>query len=196
MTDTLPEGAPEPGSAASEESVVPKARFDGLMSAYQRDKARLEAEIEALKARLDSTPEPEVRDVAQRDDLDTIRAEIGELRELLLGERLEKARYEAVAKYPEVAPLADLLVGSSPEEIEAMAAEVATRLAGLSGTTPATETPPVGPPEKGEPEPPTQSAPPLGPNVADVVSEAIQKGDFTAYLEAVASRAAQESATA
>ncbi len=193
---------PEPGAAAEVESVdsaevIPKERFDGLMSKYQSEKRTLtetlalaEAEIERLQAQAEK--EPEVADDGLVDEVRSLKAD-------LLEERLSRARVEAVAKYPGAAPLADLIVGSTPAEIEAMAATLHERLAGISA--PAEDASgdasneDVADAASGAPEAPV--APVVGGAVAfddsasvdDNIQAALAAKDFTAFLRAAEARA-------
>lgn len=107
--------------------VIPKKRFDGLMSTYQAEKRAAQAEIEGLRAEIDSLQagaESETTDVADQELLQEVRA----LQAELANERIGRARADAIAKFPAAAPLADLIVGESPEAIEQMAETIAARL--------------------------------------------------------------------
>lgn len=210
MSDALTPEAPEEATAADapvadeaanvgsvdSTEVIPKERFNGLMARYNADKAAWEAERDAMRAEQErlstqAGTEPEVSDEL----LDEVRA----LRQELANEKLGNARAHAISKYPDAAPLADLIIGNTPEEIEAMAAEIATRLAGLKAP---------GTPEASgvENEPPAPEAPPVAPQVGGAAAfdagdtlddqrrSALESKDFSAFLRATADHADSQGA--
>lgn len=201
VEDTAPatEAAVESGSAGGEAS-VPADRFNGLMSTFQRTKNELEAErtrraeLEALLASREETTN--VSDDALRD-------EVSELRQALAEERMERARDKVLDKYPEARPLADLIVGNSVEDLEAVAATIAERLRGLTpaqtaevveevtdeANAAATQESVAGEQVATQE---VQEAPVLGTGgqapgnepVGDRVADALQRGDFSAFMQA------------
>jgi hypothetical protein len=173
------------------------------MAKYQSEKAAWEATNEALLNELDtirhSVVDSEVEDtVADERVLDELQA----LRAELAAQKLETARAEAIAQYPEAAPLADLIVGNSPKEIHAMAAEIANRLSGISG---ANEAP--APAEEAEVAAEVSSAPVAEAPVSEVpticgasafqsdvpideaIGAALEAKDFSAFIAAASRRA-------
>ena len=141
------EAAVEGGSAGGEgdPKVVPAERFNGLMSklhqvqqeAEQREQA-LQAELETLRADSNKETQP----VA--DDTEALRAELAETRKAVRELALDRARAQVLDEFPAAAPLADLIVGDSVEELREVASTIAER---LSGFQPA-------PTPEGEPETP------------------------------------------
>jgi len=183
--------AVEVGSVDSTE-VIPKERFNGLMSTYNREKAAWEAEREAMLAENERLSEAGT----ESDVSDEVLTELQALRQELLNEKLSNARKAAIEKYPGAKPLADLIIGNSPDEIEAMAAEISSRLEGLTA--------PAGAPEadaSGEVEPAPAAAAPVAPQVGgaaafdadatvdDEMHAALDSKDFGAFLRAAAQRA-------
>lgn len=194
--------APAPAEAAivgsvESPSVIPTERFNGLMSKYNADKSAWELERESMRTQLESL---ETQAVTENNDMsDEVLAEVRQLRQELQQEKLKGVRAAAVAKYPGSAPLADLIIGDTPEAIEAMASELHERLTALTtatGAAPAaTETSTTAPAATAAPV----SAPLAGGavNVDDGatadenVHTALESGDFSAFLRAAAQRAEQ-----
>lgn len=198
--------APEDGMAVLDGSAgtapaktVDANRFNGLMAAHQRTLAELDvarAERADLEARINSTEEiPEVADEAILDRLDKMEARaVRAERETALG--------RALAKYPDAAPFADLIVGSNPEDIENVAAAIAERAATLKGTgSPA-------PVEEGQDATFTNDAPvvetpeapviggggvasPVEPSTTEAVQAALDKNSWSDYWTAKSGPAAQ-----
>lgn len=129
VADQAPEDstAVESGSAGATADTVEASRFNGLMSAHQKALAELATERTqraALEARLTQQEEtPQVTD-----SNDALAAQVESLRNELQTERLAGVKARVLEQYPEAKPLADLIVGSTPEEIESVAAAIAERL--------------------------------------------------------------------
>ncbi|MGZ4518848.1 MAG: hypothetical protein ACXVGB_00320 [Mycobacteriaceae bacterium] len=202
--------APAPATAAADGSVdspsvtptekapvktVDADRFNGLMSTYQTEKTAWEAERESMRAeleRLEKQAEPEPSSMSD-DALTELRA----LRAELAAEKLATARAQAVAEFPGSAPLADLIVGETPDAIRSMAQELHERLTGL--TTPAADAPAPAATDSptDAPAPAAAAAPPAAPThggavpVSDVPdlgavrAEAVAARDFGAWWNAV-----------
>lgn len=216
MSDsTLTPDAPGDGAAAALDGVAPatgsevtggsaetdlsnyveKSRFDGLMGTYNREKdtwlkerQQYEAELASLR---NPTPTQEEAPVADDTALSAVNDKVDGLVRLLMEERLKNARHEAVEQYPEAKPFADMLVGSTPEEVMQAAANVAERAKTLipAPVTPAGDGTPA--PEGGTAETPP-AAPVTGgtvavegnPSAADKVAQAIANRDWSAFLAA------------
>lgn len=199
---TAPEGTPPTPPAADVDSVdstevIPKERFNGLQSKYQSEKSEWEREREAMTTELErlSQAEPE------NDVSDEVLEELRQLRAERAADKLGAARRDAIDKYPGAAPLADLIVGETPEEIEQMAKELQHRLSGL---TPATEgqddadSTDASNEDSGDDG--TPPAPPKAPvvgggtdfdenaTIEDNISAAVASKDFTAFLRATEAR--------
>lgn len=118
--------AAEGGSAgAAGTNMVEAERFNGLMSAHQRALRSLEEERNARIA-LETQLQEEKNTVT-----DTASDEVALLRQELAAQRLETAKANALARYPDAVPFADLIQGSNADEIEAVAAAIATRMAAV-----------------------------------------------------------------
>jgi len=207
------EGAVEEGSG--HEDVVPAARFNGLMGAYQKLKNEQDARIAALQAELDAvrTQQPK-EETPVVSDASTTAAEVAALKEMLLQERLDAAKARALQEHPEAAPFADLIVANSPEEVRDLAKTIADRVkSAFAASAPA---PASGEPApQGEPAPATPAAPadasseapapaaPAAPvvggaatvpgdlNPNERLKQAIANRDFAGYLQAKFEMAAQ-----
>lgn len=185
------------GSAGTAEAkMVEAARFNGLMSAHQKLINELEAERSAraeLEARINSQEEnPEVAD-------ENVLAKLDALEERALRAERKDALRAALAKYPDAAPFADLIVGQDADDIENVAAAIAERAATLKG-------PAAAAPVEGEQAPPTTAttapepeAPVIGgghqapgePSTNDAVKAALDAGDWDAYWKAKSGPSAQ-----
>lgn len=121
--DSAPETQGEVGGGSA---YVEASRFNGLMGRFNQEKARA-ARLEAELAELKNNRQEAKPVVAESDE---VRQLLEELRE----ERIENARLKVVRENPELTPLADLIVGSSPKEVEEMGRLIASR---LKGTAPA-----------------------------------------------------------
>ncbi len=190
------EPAAVPGTSVDSTDVITKERFNGLQSKYQSEKMAWDAERAAFLnqvASFNQTPEePQVSD----DVLDEVRA----LRAELANQRSANARQAAINKYPGAAPFADLIVGDSPEAIEAMAALLQERLAGLAPTG-TTDPPSAGTDENLGAPPVVDVTPPVAPTFSgatggvedagadDAITAALEARDFSAFLAASARRA-------
>lgn len=197
------------GEVGSESTHVPdgyieKNRFDGLMGRFhkeQAEKQRLEQELQEARERLESlhaqantSEETPVADEA-------LAQEVAALKQMLMEERLESRRASVLEKYPEAKAFADLIVGDTADDFEAMAREVAARVRSVAGgeadaDAPSDTATDVTPPSDAAPEAPAApAAPPVtggaaafdgGSAVQDRVRQAIEAKDFGAYLRAKA----------
>lgn len=204
VDDMAPAESPEvPVGSLDSSDVIPKERFNGLMAKYQSEKAEWEAQQEALLNELDTmrsfkAAESEVEEVSDERVLDELQA----LRAELAAQKLETARAEAIAQYPEAAPLADLIVGNSPKEIHSMAAEIANRLSGIKGAeAPASEAPATDAAAEVSSEPVAETPPAEVPTIGgasafqsdvpidEAIGAALEAKDFSAFIAAAARRA-------
>lgn len=188
--------AVESGSAGATAEMVEASRFNGLMAAHQRTLAALDVERAnrtALEARLNTEETPPVSEAT-----DATLTELQQLRNELRAERLEGAKAQALADFPEAKPLADLIVGNTPEEIRGVAEAIAQRLQAITtpvptgdeaaaaaeaaaanaGAPPAAEAAPVAPVVAGG------SAPPSDGSAGERVKQALDAKDWTAYWQA------------
>lgn len=181
MTETLPESAPSDGAAAPsvEEQVpasevavvtesapadgdktVPAARFNGLMGKMAQVQNELEAArqvIAELQAATPATEEPVT-------DTSALEAQVAAMSKMLMEERLENARKQAIADFPGAKDFADLIVADTPEDVRAMAQLLHERVQGRT----AGEASPTGEASEGTPTP-TETAP-VVPESAPVVA--------------------------
>ena len=195
--------ADAPGSEVAEESVTETAppdvvsadRFNGLMSTFNKTQDELKtareraAELEARLAAIEA-PEGNRTTVSEAPELE---ARIDALTSMLLEERMETARQAAIRDYPEAAPLADLIVGNTPEDIREMARTIASRMPKATpeadSSTGEADTEPTEDAPEGVDEP---EVPVLGggaaysgePNIDERVAEAIQKRSFSDLIAA------------
>lgn len=120
------------GEAAAK--TVDAARFNGLMSAHQKALDAL-AEERAARIALEARTQEEKSIVS-----DTDNNEVALLRQELADQRMATSRAAALAKYPDAAPFADLIVGGSASEIESVAKAISERVATVkAGLVPAPE---------------------------------------------------------
>lgn len=200
----VPEPAAEaPGSQPAVESesagavaTVPADRFNGLMSKYQSDKAEWDSKLASMQAELQTLRDKQ--ETIQPVDNSELEAKLEQVTSMLLEERAGSAREKALAKYPEAAPFADMIVGDSAEEVMGVAAAIAERVKSI---VPATATDvPVAEPEVPATEPEAEVEPPMpefgagasggaafspeSQALVDAKEEAIQKGDFDGFLNA------------
>lgn len=211
MSDTLTDAAPvEPTAVApvgepapvtnsevdegSGDRNVPVERFNGLMSSFNRlqsEKADLEKQLSELRSNLETKPTQETPAPVS----DDTSAQIRELRDMLVEERLKSARRDVLDEFPEAKPFADLIVADSPDDLRSMARLIAERVKGIAPgpapvatdvventevTTPVVETQPVV-------EVPVAGGNTLvegNPNSEDRVVEAIKNRSFSDYLTA------------
>lgn len=131
--------------AGSGDRSVPVERFNGLMSSFNREKARvadLERQLSELRSELNTKPDQEKP--VQVPENDDIRTELASLRELLVEERMKNIRRSVLDEYPDAKPFADLIVADTEDDLRQMAKLISERLKGNSTetTTPeATEVP-------------------------------------------------------
>lgn len=148
---SVEEPAPEVDGAVAEDSVgsgeepktVPAERFNGLMSKFNQTQSELEAtrqSLAELEARLDAqqTSEGEQSEVSDT-DTSSLEARVNELSQMLIQERLESARSQALNDYPEAAPFADLIVADTPDDVREMARLIAERAKTATPGTTTTE---------------------------------------------------------
>lgn len=209
MSDALPDNAldsepaaPAPGDGTAVgngsvggEDVVPAIRFNGLMSKYQSEKSEWDTTRAAFEAELVSLRNREEEPVVD----DGLRDEVQLLRTELASERLNTARERAIEKYPNAAPLADLIVGNSKQEIEEAAQAIHQRLELLLKTEPVTtgeqdDTGGTGDTEsvvtgssEDEPEAPVIGSPAGTPDASVLSQEkatALASGDLTGFIRA------------
>lgn len=197
----VPEDTPSATPVGSMDStdVIPKERFNGLMTKYHTDKSAWETEKSILLSELDSykaTPIESNEEIEVTDD--RVLTELQELRSELAAQKLETARAESIARHPAASPLADLIVGNTPKEIEAMTAEIAARLQGLTAVD-ATDTPPTSDGDStfvAENTTPVD-VPTIGGAASfqgdvaidEAIGDALAKKDFSAFIAAAARRA-------
>lgn len=198
VTPAVAESAPVDGTAVASGSAgtataktVEAERFNGLMSSHQKVLTELAQERElraTLEARLTQQETPQVADSAE--DIAALRAELRE-------ERLDRAKAEALAKYPAAAPLADLIIGNTAKEIEDVTAAIATRLQAIipaatetvveeTEEAPAAEAVAVAPVVAGGGSTP----PAVDENATAKRQEALAKGDWNGFWEAGAGQVA------
>lgn len=194
-----PSGEVVGGSSADPEGFVPKERFDGLMSSFNKAQADAKAkaeEVSALEARIAQmeaqltkpNQENEVTDSA--DTIARLESQIAQLTELVSGvaTRGIEAEMEAVwSEFPDAAPFKDLFVADNPNDLREVVSTFSER---LKGVAPA----PAG--DTTEPPAAQESTPPAGGGGVAVPSqdltptvelqEAIAKRDVAGYLAAKA----------
>lgn len=156
-TAVTPPVAPEvtpvvPSGSTTSTEVVPAERFNGLMSSFNRLQTESDARIAALEAEANSLrTAQETTDVTEpttTPQTDPAIAALVEQNERLLAtlnaQNAEAAKARVLAKYPDAAVFADMLVGDDEAALEAVAATITERLkpaAPASGET----TPPAAP---------------------------------------------------
>lgn len=196
------DGQAAPVGSVDSTDVIPKERFNGLMSKYNADRSAWDAEKMALLNELDMARSQKVEENNMADE--QVLSEIQALRAELASQKLETARAEAVAKYPAAAPLADLIVGNTPQEIEAMAAELSNRLSvlvpvGETAAQPVEAEVPSSENVGSEPAAgtPVTEVPTIGGAAAfqsevaidEAIGQALEAKDFSAFLRAAQQRA-------
>jgi len=219
MSTTLPDGTPEADAAAdapaddsaattdsvSSADVIPKERFNGLQAKYQTDKSAWDAERAALLSQLETRHQaeetPEVSEANEE-----LAAQVAALTKELARQSSANARRDAIAKFPGAAPLADLIVGDTPEEIEAVASMLQDRLAGLVPATGSDDsddadddsetdaTGASGDAASGSSTPPTHGGGATFDGdaaVGDKIAAAVEARDFSGFLAAATERALQ-----
>lgn len=196
--------APASTDAVAEDSVgnggnvVPADRFNGLMGRFNRTQNELEAaraQIAELEARL-SGSEPTQENKPPVSDNSALEAQVQQLQQMLLEERMESARDKALKEFPEAAPFADLIVADTPADVREMARLIAERAKAASPGTPpptqAVEAEEVPASAEAVPEAPVVEPPVAGGGAAfsseasaeDRVGTAIQKGSFSDFINA------------
>lgn len=115
------------GSVDSTE-VIPKERFNGLMSTYQSEKRAWEVERDAMRTELERLEDQ----AGGNENVDE--AVLAQTVEAIVSQRLaderaaDASRKAALDKYPDAAVFADLIVGDSPEAFENMARVLSERV--------------------------------------------------------------------
>lgn len=175
---------------------VPKSRFNGLMSSYNRTQNELQAaqaRLAALEAQLAEKPEQEMPVT----DVSGLEAKVNDLAALLIEQQMENARLKALEEFPEAKPFADLINASTPTEIRQVAEAIAQRVRAAGGTEAEAQAAAGAAVEVAEAaaEETTTEAPEV-PVVAggttydsqvlpsEAVQDAIAKKDFASYLAA------------
>lgn len=197
--EDLEAGSVEPDAPTSESEVdgtsvgtpkpamVEASRFNGLMSALNKEKAE-RAALEAELANLQRGTQTVTDDNVALDEIRNLRAE-------LAAERLENAKAKVLDEFPDAKLFADLIVGDSPQELREVAKVLSERVALIkpaqvaeADSGKAQGDPVSGNTDAGEPEPPAPTGASGGGSVDEAVgagervSEAIAKGDWSAYL--------------
>jgi hypothetical protein len=138
--DAAASGEVDSGSSAQPEGFIPKERFDGLMSSFNKAQAEAQAkaeEVSALEARLAileaqlTKPEPQENEVADSDTISRLEAQIAQLTELVgsVANRSLESDMEAVwSEFPEATPFKDLFVANTPEDLRETVAAFTERL--------------------------------------------------------------------
>lgn len=147
VLDTSP-AAPGDGTAVDTESAELRKRFNGLMAKHQ---SALDALVQEREQRLAAEARlQEGQNTVSETDNATL-SEVQALRAELAESRLAAAKSEALRKYPDAAPMADLIAGNTVQEIEQVTRAFAERIATLKpppelqndGTPAGEQTPPA-----------------------------------------------------
>lgn len=185
-----PTSPPAQAVADSGSPEITKERFDGLMSAHQKALHELETERAARATLEASIPTTEGQSTVADEAL---YEKVNQLTAALEQERLESARRQALEDFPAAAPLGDLIIGSTPEQIRTMAQTIAERLtasAALEGEAiVTTEGEALAAPVTGEalaPVIPMSTGETFEGSAAagDQVRAAIKSGDWDQYINA------------
>lgn len=176
----------------SKPDMVEASRFNGLMSALNKEKAE-KAALEAELANLQRGTNTVTDDNVALEEIRNLRAE-------LAAERLENAKAKVLEEFPQAKLFADLIMGDSPQELREVAKVLAERVALITPTqTAGAETEKVveGTPVSDSTSTSTEEHREVAPTGAsgggsvddevgagERVSEAIAKGDWSAYLSA------------
>jgi hypothetical protein len=192
--------APESGQEVVEESArgvqtVDAARFNGLMGRFNRTQSELEQARQRI-AELEATRQGATEDSVT--DTSALESQVAALQSMLMEERLDKARAQAVQEFPGAKAFADLIIADSPEAIREMAQLLHERVGQAAPADPAAA---AAGDDAGNPEPAPESAPavaaPAAPQVAggtsisdapvdaqERVVDAIKRRSFSDYLRA------------
>lgn len=142
VEDQAPAAATEvvEGSVNGENS-VPVARFNGLMSSFnkvQNEKTALETQLSELRSELAKpAPTKEITPTMSDDVL----SEVQQLRQMLMEERLNGARRAALDEFPDAKPFADLIVADTAEDMRDLARVISERLQASKAPATSTEAP-------------------------------------------------------
>lgn len=145
VEDQAPAAATEvvEGSVNGENS-VPVARFNGLMSSFnkvQNEKTALETQLSELRSELAKpAPTKEITPTMSDDVL----SEVQQLRQMLMEERLNGARRAALDEFPDAKPFADLIVADTAEDMRDLARVISERLQASKAPATSTEAPAEG----------------------------------------------------
>lgn len=173
-TPAAPAAPAAPAQPAVPSGFIEKARFDGLMSEFNKVQGRLkEMERQSLPA--------EDRERADKEELQT---QVTNLSAALAEMQLEAAKDAAIAANPKLAPFKDLLYAETPEDVFELAKDLTARLDGSASTAPAA-------PATEEQTPPAPVSPGSttfqGPSTDDLAAareKAAATGNWTEYLNA------------
>lgn len=214
MSESLPGTAPlETPAVTSDEAIAPgvaeevatesapgvktvdAARFNGLMGKFNQTQSALDEarrRIAELEAAPPAQEEPAMTDVSALQD------QVSQLTSMLMQERLEGVKAQAIQDFPGAAAFADLIIADSPEAVRDMAKVLHERVtpaqapAPPAGEATGEQAPPAAP--EAPAAPPAAPAAPVvaggtsieGPTVdaqANVV-EAIKSKSFAGFLKA------------
>ena len=146
MSDPLTPETPDEVDSAEAQSTgeavesasteITKERFNGLQAKLQTTLRELADEREA-RAALEQRA-PSIKDTDMSDnDAAALAAELREVRAELAATRLADAKRDALREFPAAAPLADLIIGNSREEIRTVAEMISDRLGSVAPAAPA-----------------------------------------------------------
>jgi hypothetical protein len=109
---------------------VDAARFNGLMGKFNQTQSALDEarrRIAELEAATPAKEEPAVSDTSA---VSALESKVNSLTELLLQERLESAKAQAIKDFPGASAFADLIIADSPEAVRDMAKVLHERVQG------------------------------------------------------------------
>lgn len=196
-----------------------QARFNGLMGRFNRTQNEFKALQDRL-AELEQTSQPahetsEEQPVADNDAITQLQEQVSALTQLLTQGEMKKAQATILDKYPEVKPLAHLIVGAdTPEAFEEVAKSLSDALKSAGTDAPATDAGDTTAPAAdaaagaGEGAAAEGTAPVTAPVTAggttfdgqaasqEKVTEAISNGSWSDYLRAKSEVAEQDPANA
>jgi len=181
--------------SVTDENSVPVSRFNGLMSSFnkvQNEKTLLESQLSELRSELAKPATPTKENPQTMSD--DVLSEVQQLRTMLMEERLNAARREALDEFPDAKPFADLIVAESAADVRDLARLISERLqasrpdAATGTEANATEAPAAVEAQ----EAPAAEAPVTGGGssyvqeaaVEDRVAEAVKKRSFKDFLGA------------
>lgn len=115
---------PESATDGGDEKFVPASRFNGLMGKYQQTENAYQQTQEALAAAQQTIAELQAATPAKEEsvtDTSALEAQVSQLSTMLMKERLDNARRDAIKDFPGAAKFADLIIADTPEDVRAMA---------------------------------------------------------------------------